>query len=186
MSETTPPYLKAEEQSPINKASAMIEDYLIGIKKEFGDLHRAISDIEAWNQDLRRENGELLDKLHDYEALTVSKRPQPCGCILCRCELNEENRCSGCGAKMCPENNCPVRRGIIEYESHPMLDTINRLKAEIKELRATAELIGFIKPAIENIASTKNFRDPADHANSAIATAQVILQKIAYLKGGPH
>lgn len=67
MSETKPPYLKAEKQSPINKASAMIEDYLIGLKKEFGDLHRAVRDIEAENQDLRRENGEFLDKLHEKD-----------------------------------------------------------------------------------------------------------------------
>ncbi len=67
MSETNSPYFKAEKQSPINKASAMIEDYLIGLKKEFGDLHRAVSDIEAWNEDLRRENGEFLDKLHEKD-----------------------------------------------------------------------------------------------------------------------
>lgn len=67
MSETKPPYLKAEKQSPINKASAMIEDYLIGLKKEFGDLHRAVHDLEVWNEDLRRENGEFLDKLHEKD-----------------------------------------------------------------------------------------------------------------------
>lgn len=67
MSETRSPYFRVEKQSPINKASAMIEDYLIGLKKEFGDLHRAVRDIESWNEDLRRENGEFLDKLHDKE-----------------------------------------------------------------------------------------------------------------------
>lgn len=67
MSETESPYFKVEKQSPINKSSAMIDDYLSGLKKEFGDLHRAVRDIEAWNEDLRRENGEFLDKLHDKD-----------------------------------------------------------------------------------------------------------------------
>lgn len=48
MSETESPYFKVEKQSPINKASAMIDDYL--------DL--------AYK---RRENGELLDKLHERD-----------------------------------------------------------------------------------------------------------------------
>lgn len=142
MSETRSPYFKVEKQSPINKASAMIEDYLIGLKKEFGDLHRAISDIEAWNEDLRRENGELLDKLHEKDLEVKELR------------ANWENE---------KQHVLDMREGI-------------RLGGEL------AELIGFIKPAMENIASTRNFRDPADHANSAIDTAKVILQKIADLK----
>lgn len=142
MSETRSPYFKVEKQSPINKASAMIDDYLSGLKTEFGNLHRAVRDIEAWNEDLLRENGEFLDKLHEKDMEIKELR------------ANWENE---------KQHVLDMREGI-------------RLGGEL------AELIGFIKPAMENIASTRNFRDPADHANSAIATAEVILQKIANLK----
>lgn len=66
MSEEQSPYFMTEK-NPINKAHAMINDYLTGLKTEFGNLSRAVHDLEVENKQLREENGDFLDKLHEKD-----------------------------------------------------------------------------------------------------------------------
>lgn len=80
----------------------------------------------------------------------------------------------------------PMAARVLAAEAKNLIANLENERKHVADMREgvrlggeLAELIGFIKPAMENITSTRNFRDPADHANSAIATAEVILQKIS-------
>jgi len=55
----------------------------------------------------------------------IPDKVQPCGCQLCFCE---GERCNGCGAKLCSDSNCDVRKGILTYKQHPY---IAQLQAEL-------------------------------------------------------
>jgi hypothetical protein len=63
-------------------------------------------------QELEQEvNGIIPDKV------------QPCGCQLCSCE---GERCNGCGAKLCQDKNCNVRKGILTYSQYPQIADLQK------------------------------------------------------------
>lgn len=83
-----------------------------------GEMTFASDDFVLWLTDALRKAEEEQDALKEQVAGIVAKKIQPCGCVLCFCE---GDRCRGCGAKMCADQNCLVRHGHLEYEKHPAI-----------------------------------------------------------------
>ena len=81
-----------------------------------------ISALEAKCRDLeKRLNGIIV------------KRVQPCGCVMCICD--DDVKCHGCGAKMCDNTDCDVRRGTPAYDKHPRIDELEQQLAAMTEER---------------------------------------------------
>jgi len=62
--------------------------------------------LEEMNSNLADTNINLAERYADIAATVPQAEPilakhQACGCVICTCEDNEENRCMGCGAKNC-------------------------------------------------------------------------------------
>ena len=73
-------------------------------------------------------------------------RNQSCGCVVCACD--DDERCHGCGGKMCGRPDCVFMEPghpRAEYKApNPYIESLQAANAELKEeiatLRATAEL----------------------------------------------
>lgn len=101
-------------------------DHTVYLKNEIIERDR----MEARIRHLEQELKDTQDLLQTPEYA----REQPCGCIVCVCETND--RCHGCGAKMCEDKSRCVftgdNRKLIQYADAP---TYNQLRAELASLK---------------------------------------------------
>ncbi len=84
---------------------------------------------------------ELVYEVDRQASERVLARRQPCGCMICICEDDEQ--CQGCGAKSCgthPVGEIPNPVYVNRYDPDPIVS-----KAWLKKLNAWDELLGEVK-----------------------------------------
>lgn len=76
------------------------------------DVLQVVKDHTFWADELAND---LADAIMTLIEEPLRARNQPCGCIVCYCEENPENRCTGCGARSCGSEQCVFKVGGVVY-----------------------------------------------------------------------
>lgn len=93
-------------------SEALLEDHAPGENRDFPTRRDAQAECERIEAIVRASmEAETDDRL--------PARHQPCGCVLCVCE--DEEQCHGCGAKNCgkPDDQCSLKNGETVYADAP-------------------------------------------------------------------
>ncbi len=102
----------------------------------------------VWSDEREAQDMELLDALNEaksqakrieeLEGLLNGRmllRRQPCGCVVCSC--NDDERCHGCGGKMCGRPDCVFKEPghpHAEYRApNPYVESLQTQNAELEE-----------------------------------------------------
>lgn len=135
----------------VDLVQAIVADAQSDLKEENKALREKLEINQAANDEryeqkcleatLLRERAEKAEAALEQIKMPMLATAQPCGCQLCVCPYNEENRCNGCGAHACNTADCVMtkRPDLRVYEDAPsyggllakLLETEGRLeKAE--------------------------------------------------------
>lgn len=135
------------------------------------------------------------DWWQDGTPVTFAPAPQiryPCGCVTCICE--DEEQCSGYGAKACRSYGLPecqsktvVDIGCLRAELEQVRAEAERLQAEVKRLLGTCRRLEAEKECARNLVATIDGKEylfeecacEAMIARDRVQTAETALQKIA-------
>ena len=107
------------------------EDNYEGFTADDADFIRIAAERLSGAASTIAEKGAEIERLKNER---VPKREQPCGCILCMCASSTQ--CLGCGSQSCWDDGCDAKKGIFEYERHPLIERAEKVEAELDEARA--------------------------------------------------
>jgi len=87
-------------------------------------------------EDERDALREEVERLKEWREPHL-KRIQPCGCILCICET--EDQCNGCGATSCKKHANSIASIADDptavWEDHPLVRQLDEARAEVERLK---------------------------------------------------